>query len=135
MSVQVESFFQSLPRIEIPEIDGYPSLCIGFVTKIKGLVQTNVQNATQLSQRLKGEAMQAVRSFSQNWVGYVMSQKKLNFLLGQRSAIVRCVLLTVTRGKNVQEDDATHSPTELLRERLHHSRTSVTESYFWRHTF
>ena len=35
-----------------------------------------------------------------------MSLKKLKFLFGQRAAIARCVLLKVTRGKNVQDNDA-----------------------------
>ena len=35
-----------------------------------------------------------------------MSLKKLKFLCGQRSAIALCVLFKVTRGKNVQDNDA-----------------------------
>ena len=113
MSEHMMSFFvqQSLPRMEIPEFDGSASLYIEFMTKIKDLVHdqpflSDVQRSTQLIQRLKGEAKQAVRSFSQDWFGYVSSLKKLKFLFGQRSAIARAVLLKVTRGKNVQDNDA-----------------------------
>ena len=56
MSAQMANFFvqQGLPRMEIPEFDGSPSLYIEFMTKIKGLVHeqpflTDVQRATQLA--------------------------------------------------------------------------------------
>ena len=86
ISEHMMSFFvqQSLPRMEIPEFDGSAALYIEFMTKIKDLVHdqpflSDIQRSTQLLQRLKGEAKQAVRSFSQDWFGYVSSLKKLKF--------------------------------------------------------
>ena len=81
------------------------------MTKIKDLIHdqpflSGVQRATQLAQRLRGEAKQAVNSFSIDWFGYVSSLKKLKFLFGQRSAIARSVLLKVTRGNSIQDNDA-----------------------------
>ena len=113
MQMYMMYFFvqQNIPRMEIPEFDGSPSLYIEFMTKNKDLIHdqpflSGVQRATQLAQRLRGEAKQAVNSFSIDWFGYVSSLKKLKFLFGQRSAIARSVLLKVTRGNSIQDNDA-----------------------------
>ncbi len=111
-SIKMMGFFvqQSLPRMEIPEFDGSPATYIEFITKIRDLVHnqpflTDIQRSTQLLQRLKGEAKQAVRAYSQDWAGYVRSLQRIKFLFGQRSQIARAVLTSITKGNAIPDDD------------------------------
>ena len=101
---------QSLPRMAIPEFDGSATSYIEFITKIRDLVHNqpflrDIQRSSLLLQHLKGEAKLAVKGFSQDWAGYVLSLKKIKFLFGQRQAIARSVLTSITKGKPLQDDD------------------------------
>ena len=101
---------QSFPRMAIPEFDGSATSYIEFITKIRDLVHNqpflrDIQRSSLLLQHLKGEAKLAVKGFSQDWVGYVLSLKKIKFLFGQRQAIARSVLTSITKGKALQDDD------------------------------
>ena len=101
---------QSLPRMAIPEFDGSATLYIEFVTRFRDLVHDQpylniITRSSLLRQHLKGDAKLAVKAYSQDWVGYVESLKRLKFLFGQRSQIARAVLNTITKGKVIQEEE------------------------------
>ena len=101
---------QTLPRIQIPEFDGSPLLWVEFVTKFRDMVHNPVylndcQRKNYLLQSLRREAKRAVRGFSNDGKGYVLSLKRLKFLFGQKSKIAEAALTKVTQGKILDSDD------------------------------
>ena len=101
---------QGLPRMTIPTFDGSPLIWVEFITKFRDLVHDQpylsvLRKSTLLLQHLKDEPRRSVQGFPNDNRGYVMSLKKLKFLFGQRSKIAQAILMKITYGKDVQDDD------------------------------
>ena len=101
---------QHLPQIQLPKFDGEALDWVDFIMKFRDIVHnqehlSDNQKFQLLLQHLTGEARRAVRGFSNDTRGYVMSLKKLKYLFGQRPRIAQAVLDKITKGKVIQNDD------------------------------
>ena len=101
---------QSLPRVQIPDFDGSPTLWVEFVSKFKDMVHdpaylTDSQRKTYLLQHVKGKAKRAVQGFANDSRGYVLALKRLKYMFGQKSVIAKATLTKITQGKQLESDD------------------------------
>ena len=101
---------QILPRVQIPNFDGSPTLWVEFVTKFRDLIHnqaylTDTQKTTYLMQHLRGEAKRSVQGYANDTRGYFLSLKRMKFLFGQKAKIAEATLMKVTQGKVIQWDD------------------------------
>ena len=100
---------QHLPQIQLSTFNGEALQWVDFVMKFKDIVHdqeylSDNQKYQLLLQHLTGEAKRAVKGFSNDTQGYVMSLKKLKYLFGRRPRIAQAVLVKVTNGKMIQND-------------------------------
>ena len=101
---------QSLPRLTIPVFDGSPLVWLEFVSRFKDLVHdqpylTVLRKSTLLLQHLDKQAKRSVQGYPRDANGYVTSLKRLKFLFGQKDKIAQAVLLKITQGKEIQDND------------------------------
>ena len=101
---------QHLPQVELPKFSGSALERVVIITKFRDIVHnqeylSDNQKYQLLLQHLTGEARRAVKGYSNDTRGYVMSLKKLKYLFGQRPLIAQAVLEKVTKGKAIMNDD------------------------------
>ena len=101
---------QNLPQKQIPEFDGSALKWVVFITKFRDIVHrqgylTDAQRHHYLTQQLRGQAERAVRGFSADTRGYVLSLQRLKYNFGQKSRIAQATLEIVTEGETVENDD------------------------------
>ena len=97
---------RSLPKVEIEPFSGEASRWVEFIVKFRDVVHdqpflTDRQRNQQLVQHLRGEAKRAVKEYMNDPWGYPRSLKRLKYLFGQRSTIVKAVLSDITTGQQV----------------------------------
>ena len=102
---------QQLPRQEIPKFNGSPTTWVDFITKFRDVVHNqpylnDSQRSLQLLQHLTGQPQKAVKQYGNTTRGYVLALKRLKYLFGQKSKIAAATLHLVTKGKPIEEDDA-----------------------------
>ena len=101
---------QSFPRLTIPVSDGSPLVWLEFVSRFKDLIHdqpylTVLRKSTLLLQHLDKQAKRSVQGYPRDANGYVTSLKRLKFLFGQKDKIAQAVLMKVTQGKEIQDND------------------------------
>ena len=101
---------QSLPIPKIPTFDGSAVLWVPFITRFftrvhKQAFLSDEQRSMYLLDNLDGEAKRSVSGYTHDTRGYILSLKRLKFLFGQRNRIAQAYISSVTRGKQVLDDD------------------------------
>ena len=99
---------QSLPRMNVPDFDGSPSMWVEFITTFRDLVHDQpflnvLRKSTLLLQHLSSQPKRSVQGFPNNATGYISALQRLKFLFGQRGKIAQATISKVTQGKDVPD--------------------------------
>ena len=96
--------------MNIPKFSGAALDWMEFIVTFRDVVHNQPylndrQRNQHLCQNLEGEAKAAVKDYANDPRGYVLSLKKIEYLFGQRSTVVRAILGRLMKGKPVENND------------------------------
>ena len=101
---------QSLPRIQVPKFDGNPIKWVDFIVKFKELVHDRAYLGSNrkfiyLMQHIEEEAKRALKVFSTNKEGYILTLRGMKYVFGQRPQISQAHISKLAHEKPISNED------------------------------